>query len=97
MQRHTPQSVGDVLRDLLQETSLQSRMDELKAADLWENVVGSAIASKTSRPHVKNGVMSIGIPNPALRNELHMNRTHLREIINNYLGKEIITEIRFTS
>ena len=97
MQRYNPQSVGDVLRDLLEQTSLQNRMDELKAADLWKRVAGNAIADLTSRPSVKNGVMSIGVPNASLRNELHMNRTRLREIINRNIGKEVITEIKFTS
>lgn len=97
MERHSPQSVGDVLRNLLEETSLQNRMDELKAADLWRKITGNSIADITSRPTVKNGLMSIGVPNASLRNELHMNRTRLKEIINETIGKEIITEIRFTS
>ncbi|MCH5233552.1 MAG: DUF721 domain-containing protein [Muribaculaceae bacterium] len=97
MQRYTPQSVGDVLRDLLEETSLQDRMDELKAADLWPKIAGRGIADLTSRPNVKNGVMSIGVPNASLRNELHMNRSRLMKVINDTLGKNIITEIRFTS
>ena len=97
MQRYTPQSVGDVLRDLLEQTSLQNRIDELKAADMWERVAGVSIANLTVRPSVKNGVMSIGVPNASLRNELHMNRSRLREIINKNLGKEVITEIKFTS
>lgn len=97
MQRHTPQSVGDVLRNLLEETSLQNRMDELKAADLWKSVIGDTFAALTSKPLVKNGVMSVGVPNASLRNELMMNRSRLREIINKNIGKEVITEIKFTS
>ena len=97
MQRHTPQSVGDVLRNLLEETSLQDRMNELRAADLWPQIAGPGIADLTSRPSVKGGVMTIGVPNASLRNELLMNRSRLREIINQTIGTEIITEIRFTS
>lgn len=97
MERKAPQSIGNVLRDLLEETSLQSRMDELKAADLWPSIVGPAIAALTSRPLVKNGKMQIGVPDAPLRQELSMNRTNLREIINKKLGKIIITDIRFTS
>ena len=97
MKRYSPQSLGDVLRDLLQETSLQNRMEELRAADLWKSVVGETLAALTSKPFVKNGIMSVGVPNPSLRNELHMSRSRLREIINSHIGKEIITEIRFTS
>lgn len=89
--------MGDVLRNLLQETSLQNRMDELRAAELWATVVGANMASLTGYPKVKNGVMSISVPNASLRNELHMNRSTLRAIINKNIGKTIITEIRFVS
>lgn len=97
MERREPQSVAEVLRNLLEETSLQGRMDELRAAASWPRVVGAEIAGATSRPLVKNGVMSVGVPNASLRHELHMNRSRLREILNKNAGKEIITEIRFTS
>lgn len=97
MQRHTPQSVGDVLRTLLEETSLQDRMEELKAASLWQYIVGEEIAGLTGKPGVINGVMHIGVPNASLRQELHLNRSRLRQIMNQQIGKEIIKEIRFTS
>ena len=97
MQRYAPQSVGDVLRELLEETSLQNRMDELHAATLWSKIVGPQMAALTRHPQVKGGVMTVGVPNAALRNELLMNRSRLRDIINKTLGKEIISDIRFIS
>lgn len=97
MERHAPQSVGDVLRDILEETSLQQRIDELKAAEMWKHIVGKNMAEETGRPNVRNGVMQIGVRNASLRNELNMHRSQLREMINNTIGKDIIKEIRFTS
>lgn len=97
MKRHNPESIGDVLRQLLEESSLQNRMDELKAAGLWKNIVGEHLAAQCSVPLVKNGVMRVGVPNASLRNELQMSRSRLRSIINRTIGKEIITEIKFTS
>ena len=97
MERKHPESVGDVLRSLLEETDLQNRMEELRAADLWSKVAGEAIASECGKPTVKNGVMSVSIPNASLRQELLMNRSRLKNLINKYIGKDIITEIRFVS
>lgn len=97
MQRHTPQSIGDVIRNFLEESTLQSRMDELQAVELWGKIAGEYIASQAKKPQVKAGIMSIGVPNASLRNELNMNRTRLRELINKTIGKETITEIRFIS
>lgn len=97
MKRIEPESVGDVLRNLLQEAELQGRMEELKAVELWPKTVGNAIASECGKPIVRKGIMSIGVKNASLRNELHMSRTTLRRLINQELGKEIITEIKFVS
>lgn len=97
MERREPESVGDVLRGLLEETMLQDRMEELRAADLWPKVVGRQIAGECKPPSVKKGIMSIGVGNASLRQELHMSRSRLREMINNHLGKEVIKEIKFIS
>lgn len=97
MKRQDPESVGDVLRQLLEETSLQSRLDELRAANIWKDIVGDYMANQCSKPLVKNSVMQIGVPNASLRHELMMNRSRLREIINKTIGKETISEIKFTS
>lgn len=97
MERKDPERVADVLRNLLEETALQTRMEELNAANNWEKIVGQQIAAQTSRPLVKNGMMQIGVPNASLRNELHMHRSRLRELLNQSIGKVIIKEIRFTS
>lgn len=97
MERTDPQSIGDILRLALQENCMQDRLDECKAADLWVSVIGVDLARKCRRPIVKNGLMSVGVPNAALRNELTMNRSSLRGAINRIIGKDTITEIRFTS
>ena len=97
MDRKIPESVGDVLRNFLESTSLQHRMEELQAASNWASIVGDHIASLTSKPAVKNGVMQVGVPNASLRNELHMHRSRLKELLNQSIGKDIIKEIRFTS
>ena len=97
MKRHEPESIGDVIRVLLEESSLANRMEELRAARMWKGIVGDYIATQCSIPLVKKGVMLIGVPNASLRNELYISRSTLRQLINQSIGKEIITEIKFTS
>lgn len=97
MERKEPESVGDVLRSLLEESSLQERMNELKAIELWPGIIGNEISRECKKPQVRNGVMTIGISNSSLRQELHMNRSRLIKTINDHIGKEIIKEIKFVS
>lgn len=97
MKRREAESIGDILRLALQENSMSSRLDECKAVELWPLIVGEEIARRCRRPGVANGVMTIGVGNAPLRQELTMNRSGLRQAINRQLGKEVITEIRFCS
>ena len=97
MKRREPQSVGDVLRNLLEESSLQNRMEELRAAELFMKIVGDHISSQIRSRRVEKGILTLGIPNASLRQELNMNRTSLKNLINKTIGKETILEIKFVS
>lgn len=97
MDRKKPESIGEVLRGLFEENSMQSRLDELKATEIWALVVGEHLASLCGRPYVNSGIMTIGVKAPPLRQELNMNRGRLCEAVNKTLGKNIIKEIRFVS
>ncbi|MDE6811704.1 MAG: DUF721 domain-containing protein [Muribaculaceae bacterium] len=89
-------SIGDVLRQTIEETNMQTRLDELRAAELWPHIVGEYVASLTKRPFVRSGVMTIGITDAALRHELSMHRTSLMREFNRLMGKEVIHSIRFS-
>lgn len=97
MERKESQSIGDILRLAFQDNCMQDRLDERRAADAWGNVVGDHIASQCRRPFVKAGMMTVGIPNAALRHELSMSRSSLVRAINTLLGKDVVRDIRFTA
>lgn len=95
MKRHEAESIGDVLRQTLQEQGLTERLYETKAIGLWPTIVGAEIAAVTSRPSVFNGVMTIHVRTAPLRHELNMSRTTLIGLINKTLGREVIKELYF--
>lgn len=97
MERRESQSIGDILRMALQENSMQERLDERRAVALWPAIVGDSIAAQCKTPMVKEGILTVGIPNAALRHELLMTRTLLKNAINSAIGKETIIDIRFIS
>ncbi|MDE6010434.1 MAG: DUF721 domain-containing protein [Muribaculaceae bacterium] len=97
MDRKDVCSIGDVLRLVIAESNMDSRLDELKAADAWPAIIGEHIASQTLRPYVRNGVMTIRVPDAGLRHELHMTRSALMREFNRLTGRNTITAIRFIS
>lgn len=95
MRRIEPESVGDVLRQTLQEQGMTDRLYETKAEALWSRVVGEELAAQTSRPSVYKGKMTVYVRNASLRHELNMSRSKIVSIINEMLGREVIKELFF--
>ncbi|MDE7420844.1 MAG: DUF721 domain-containing protein [Muribaculaceae bacterium] len=95
MERRDAVTVGDVLRECLEKSCMQGRLDEVRACDAFPLVVGQQIASMCNRPYMKNGVMTIGTSNAPLRSELNMSRGRIVKGINEILGKDVVVEIKF--
>lgn len=95
MKRNDPESIGNVLRLVIQESNMSAGLDEAKAIRYWPAVIGEPIARQCGRPFVKNGVMTITVANAALRHELNMNRSTLAGHINRLVGNDILKEIKF--
>lgn len=90
-------SLGDVMRKVIDDYQLYSKLDEIKAAEAWVKVIGSQFAAMSPRPTVKGGVMTVRLTSAALRHEFSLNRSRLTAAINREVGREVITDIRFIS
>lgn len=95
MERKDVVTVGDVLRECLEKSSLQGKLDEVRSCDAFSMVVGSQIASKCSSPYIRNGVMTIGVSTASLRSELNMCRGSIMKAVNEITGKDTVREILF--
>lgn len=95
MERRDAVTVGDVLRECLEKSRMQGRIDEVRACDAFLAVAGTAISANCSRPTMRGGIMTIGVGNAALRSELNMRRGRICSAINEFLGKDVVKEIMF--
>lgn len=95
MERKEAESLGDLLRQAIEENQSAFRFDEINAMNAWPKVIGEAVARKTMRPFIKDGRMTIRVPSPPLRHELNMMRSAIAKAINSDIGKEVVKELRF--
>lgn len=96
MERKEAESLADVLRQAIEENQSAFRFDEMEAINAWPRVIGPDMAKRTMRPYIKNGRMTIRVPSPPLRQELNMMRSAIAKAINAEVGKEVVTDLRFT-
>lgn len=95
MQKIYEQTIGDVLRQTLQECNMTAGLDEQRAIGVWRAMAGDELAGRCGRPSVAKGVMTVQVAAAPLRQELNMNRTKFIKYINDALGKTVIHDIRF--
>lgn len=95
MERKEAVSLGDLLRKEIEENQSTFRFDDINAINAWPKIVGHTVASKTKRPFIKDGRMTIQVDSPPLRHELNMMRTTIAKAINAEIGKEVVKELKF--
>lgn len=94
MERQPVQTIGDVLRQTLSQSSLEERLQDVRAAAAWPMVVGNAIASQCGKPFASRGILTVAVRNASLRQELSMVRSSIVAAINKEIGSETLKDIR---
>ena len=93
MRRSKTMSLAEAMKDYIKEMNLGGKLDEVGIINSWEETVGKAIASRTSKIYIKDHILYVHLNSSVVRNELLMLRQALKEKINEKAGSEVIKDI----
>jgi len=93
MRRSRTISLAEAMKDYIREMNLEGKLHEVNLISSWEEVVGKAISSRTSRVYIKDHVLFVHLSSSVARNELMMLKEALREKLNEKSGREVIKDI----
>jgi len=93
MRRSKTISLAEAMKDYIKEMHLEGKLNEIGVINSWEETVGKAIASRTSKIFIKDQVLYVHLNSSVVRNELLMLRQALKEKINEKAGDEVIKDI----
>jgi predicted nucleic acid-binding Zn ribbon protein len=85
----------ELISELLKEYQLADRLYEIKANQLWPQVVGKMITRHTKAVYYRNKKLFVTLDNAALKEELHYTKEKLIKLINKQAGESIVEEIFF--
>jgi predicted nucleic acid-binding Zn ribbon protein len=85
----------DILLKTLHEQGLDTPLYQKRLVEAWPKVAGPMIASYTLNTYIYNQTLYVRLSNPALRADLSMMRTALTKKLNDYVGEQVITDIKF--
>ena len=73
--------------------NLGGKLSEVNIINSWEEIVGKAISSRTTKIFIKEHILYVYLNSSVVRNELLMLREVLKEKINEKAGSEVIRDI----
>jgi hypothetical protein len=95
MKRTDAKSIAEIIGDFMQQEDITATMLEHKALQHWVDVVGPGVNRMTTERWVDDGVITVKISSPALRNDLMLSRSGIINQLNQLVGKPVIREIIF--
>jgi predicted nucleic acid-binding Zn ribbon protein len=93
MRRSKTISLAEALDDYIKEMNLGGKLSEVAVINSWEEIVGKAISSRTTKIFIRDHVLFVHLSSSVVRNELLMLRESLREELNKKAGSEVIKDI----
>ena len=93
MRRSKTISLAEAVNDYIREMNLGGKLSEVAVINSWEEIVGKAISSRTSKIFIRDHILYVHLNSSVVRNELLMLREALKEQLNKKAGSEVIRDI----
>jgi predicted nucleic acid-binding Zn ribbon protein len=94
MERNKEEKPLKVLVDkMLRAYGLSDKLDEVELIESWEKIVGKMISKHTKDIFFKNKVLYLELDSSALKHELNLAKSKLRDKLNSDIGKNLVNEI----
>lgn len=79
----------------LREQGLDTPLQQKRLVEAWPEVAGPMVARYTLNTYIYNQTLYVRLSSPALRADLSMRRAELTQKLNDYVGEQVITDVRF--
>ena len=83
----------EALQDFVAKNKLQTGLDKVNARDVWNQQMGPAIEKYTTSIKLDGNTLYVQLSSSVLREELSYGKEKIVRILNEALGKDLITKI----
>ena len=86
-------TISEVLKGFIDANRLQKGLDKVSIQEAWHTVMGNAISKYTTNLSLERDVLYVQLSSSVLREELSYGKTKIISMINEKMGKEVITKL----
>ncbi len=86
-------SIGDALKEFIETNRLEKGLDKVNAKEAWDNVMGTAISKYTTDIKLDRDTLFVQLSSSVLREELSYGKDKIIKLLNEEIGKDLITKL----
>ena len=86
-------TMDELVNLYLEQMGLSRQFKEREVCQVWPDVVGGMIASRTKSVRVMDGKLFVSFTSAVVRNEIMMVKEGLIRALNEKVGKEVVKEM----
>jgi predicted nucleic acid-binding Zn ribbon protein len=90
-----PNKLGDIITQLIDKYKLRGKYNETYIIAKWSELVGQAIANRTTELYFLDKKLYIQVNSSPLRNELLLAKSKFIEMLNKEIGDKVVHDIIF--
>jgi galactose-1-phosphate uridylyltransferase len=94
MRRAQGQTIAEVIKELLKNYDITSKFNEAYVVTSWDKLMGPSVTKYTVSIEVNKRILFVKLSNASLKQELSYSKERIREMLNQEVGEEVITEVR---
>ena len=87
--------LSDLITALFKSYGLENKMSEMNVISAWPELMGPAVAHRTSEIKIVNKILRLKIESSVMREELLYGKQIIIDRLNDYAGKKLINDIWF--
>ena len=95
MKRTNDKTLKEGIEQMLKVYKLKRKFDETSLIAAWPEMMGSAVASRTTQLYIRDRRLFIRIDSSVVKNELVMIRSQILEKMNERAGSQVLDEVIF--
>lgn len=93
MKEGKTKKIDELVEQVLKQMGLEQKFKEHEVCEVWPEVVGQMIASRTKSVEVVDGKLFVTFTSAVVRNEILMVKEGLIRALNDRVGKNVIREM----
>lgn len=87
------QKIDELVEAVLKQMGLYQKFKEHEVCNIWPEVVGQMIASRTKSVSISDGKLFVAFTSAVVKNEIMMVKEGLIKALNDKLGERIVKDI----